>query len=156
MLLEFLSVGLLGILILGIFLPYWLKTKDLKKISSKDLPSDGHWAQLSKGNIYYRWHHPEQKNGQTIVMVHGFSTPSFVWNGLLDGLLNKGYSILVYDHYGRGFSERPRTKYSLDFYVETLKELISHQNIEGKIHLVGYSMGGPIIGGFADKYSQPK
>ena len=86
-------------------------------------------------------------------MVHGFSTPSFVWNGLLDGLLNKGYSILVYDHYGRGFSERPRTKYSLDFYVETLKELISHQNIDEKIHLVGYSMGGPIIGGFADKYS---
>ena len=151
--LEILSVGLLGILILGIFVPYWLKTKDLKKISSKNLPSDGHWAQLSKGNIYYRWHHPEQKNGQTIVMVHGFSTPSFVWNGLLDGLLNKGYSILVYDHYGRGFSERPRTKYSLDFYVETLKELVSHQNIEGKIHLVGYSMGGPIIGGFADKYS---
>jgi pimeloyl-ACP methyl ester carboxylesterase len=86
-------------------------------------------------------------------MVHGFSTPSFVWNGLLDGLLNEGYSILVYDHYGRGFSERPRAKYSLDFYVETLKELISHQNIDGKIHLVGYSMGGPIIGGFADKYS---
>ena len=69
------------------------------------------------------------------------------------GFLNKGYSILVYDHYGRGFSERPRTKYSLDFYVETLKELISHQNIDEKIHLVGYSMGGPIIGGFADKYS---
>ena len=101
-----------------------------KKISSKNLPSDGRWAQLSKGNIYYRWHHPEQKNGQTIVMVHGFSTPSFVWNGLLDGFLNKGYSILVYDHYGRGFSERPRTKYSLDFYVETLKELISHQSID--------------------------
>ena len=151
--LESLSVGLLGILILGIYIPYRLKTKGLKKISSKDLPSDGNWVKLLKGNIYYRWHHPEQKNGQTIIMVHGFSTPSFVWNGLLDGLLNDGYSILVYDHYGRGFSERPRAKYSLDFYVETLKELISHQNIDGKIHLVGYSMGGPIIGGFADKYS---
>jgi len=153
MLLGFLSISLFLIIALCLYLPYWLKTKDLKKISSKDLPSDAHWAKLSKGNIYYRWHHPEQKNGQTIVMVHGFSTPSFVWNGLLDGLLNKGFSILVYDHYGRGFSERPRTKYSLDFYVETLKELIAHQNIDEKIHLVGYSMGGPIIGGFADKYS---
>ena len=86
-------------------------------------------------------------------MVHGFSTPSFVWNGLLNGLLKKGYSVLVYDHYGRGFSERPRTKYTLDFYVETLKELIAHQSIDEKIHLVGYSMGGPIIGGFAEKYS---
>ena len=153
MLLELLAVGFLSILMLSIFVPYWLKIKDLKKISSDDLPSDGNWAKLSLGNIYYKWHQPEEKNGQTIVMVHGFSTPSFVWNGLLDGLLKKGYSILVYDHYGRGFSERPRTKYSLNFYVETLKELISNQNIDGRIHLVGYSMGGPIIGGFAEKYS---
>jgi len=58
--LEFLPIGLFGILILGIFVPYWLKTKDLKKISSKDLPSDGDWAKLSKGNIYYRWHRPDQ------------------------------------------------------------------------------------------------
>ena len=151
---EFLVVSLLGVLMLGIYLPYWLKTKDLKNISSKDIPSDGGWAKLSKGNIYYRWHEPEEKNGQTILMVHGFSTPSFVWNGLLGGLLDKGFSILVYDHYGRGFSERPRAKYSLDFYVETLKELISDQNIDGKIHLIGYSMGGPIIGGFAQKYSK--
>ena len=151
--LEFLVASLLGVLILGIYFPYWLKTKGLKNISSKDIPSDGGWAKLSKGNIYYRWHEPEEKNGQTILMVHGFSTPSFVWNGLLGGLLNKGYSILVYDHYGRGFSERPRTKYTLDFYVETLKELISDQSIDGKIHFIGYSMGGPIIGGFAHKYS---
>ncbi len=137
--LEFLSIGLVGILILSIYTPYLIKTRDLKKISSKDLPPEGNWAKLSKGNIYYRWHHPEEKNGQIIIMVHGFSTPSFVWNGLLSGLLNKGYSILVYDHYGRGFSERPRVKYSLNFYVETLKDLISHQNIDGKIHLVGYS-----------------
>ena len=33
--LEFLSVGVLGILILGIFVPYWLKTKDLKKLITK-------------------------------------------------------------------------------------------------------------------------
>ncbi len=153
MFLGFLSIGLFFIIALCLYFPYWLKTKDLKKISAKDLPSEGSWAKLSKGNIYFRWHKPERKNGQTIIMIHGFSTPSFVWNGLLRGLLNKGYSILVYDHYGRGFSERPRAKYSLDFYVETLRELISHQNIEEKIHLVGYSMGGPIIGGFAEKYS---
>ena len=59
--LEFLPLGFFGILIIGIFAPYWLKTKDLKKISSKDLPPDGNWAKLSRGNIYYRWHYPEQK-----------------------------------------------------------------------------------------------
>ncbi len=151
--LGFLSFCVTFALACFLYFPYWYKTKNLKKISSRNLPPKGNWAKLSYGNIYYRWHEPKEKNGQIIVMVHGFSTPSFVWNGLLNGLLNEGYSILVYDHYGRGFSERPRTKYTLDFYVKTLKELISYQNIDGKIHLVGYSMGGPIIGGFAHKYS---
>ena len=42
--LEILSVGLLGILILGIFVPYWLKTKDLKKSAQKisHLMATGH------------------------------------------------------------------------------------------------------------------
>ncbi len=151
--LGFLSFCVTFALACSLYIPYWYKTKNLKKINSGNLPPKGSWAKLPYGNIYYRWHEPKEKNGQIIVMVHGFSTPSFVWNGLLSGLLNEGYSILVYDHYGRGFSERPRTKYSLNFYVETLKELISHQNVDGKIHLVGYSMGGPIIGGFADNYS---
>ena len=136
----FFLIGLIFVVAVCIYLPYWLKTKDLKKIRLENLPSAGDWAKLSKGNIYYRWHEPKEKNGQTIVMVHGFSTPSFVWNGLLSGLLNKGFSILVYDHYGRGFSERPITKYSLNFYVETLKELISHRGSQRftkslKLHL---------------------
>ena len=84
----FFLVGLIFVVAVCIYLPYWVKTKDLKKIRLENLPSAGDWAKLSKGNIYYRWHEPKEKNGQTIVMVHGFSTPSFVWNGLLSGLLN--------------------------------------------------------------------
>ena len=47
--LEFLPESVFfGILILGIFAPYWLKTKDLKKISSKDLPPDGRLGKIIK------------------------------------------------------------------------------------------------------------
>ena len=134
--------------------PYLYKLSGLKKISREDIPATGDWVKLSRGNIYFEWFVPKESTEVkgTIVLVHGFSTPSFVWGGLTSNFTNSGYKVLVYDHFGRGYSERPRTKYDKDLYLETLRELIVSQGIEDKVHLVGYSMGGPIVGYYADTY----
>jgi len=98
------------ILFVVLYLPYLYKTFRLKKMSVSHVPEEGDWAKLSDGNIFYRWFLPdkEHSNGETIVLVHGFSTPSFVWGGLINTFCNSGFKVLVYDHFGRGFSERPR------------------------------------------------
>jgi pimeloyl-ACP methyl ester carboxylesterase len=144
------------IIFLLFYVPYFLKTYHLRTIKESDLPTDGSWVKLSKGNIYYQWFVPdkEKANGETIVMVHGFSTPSFVWGGLLGNLTKKGYKVLVYDHFGRGYSERPKIAYSKDMYVESLKELIDSQDLSKPLHLLGYSMGGPIVGHFATTFPE--
>ena len=136
------------------YLPYFFKTIKLKRIEKSNIPDEGNWANLSDGNIYYRWFLPKEElsNGETLVLVHGFSTPSFVWGGLIDNFCNSGFKVLVYDHFGRGFSERPRINYDKELYVRSLKELLVDQGLEEKIHLVGYSMGGPIVGYFAEQY----
>ena len=141
---------------IALYVPYIFKTFKLKKITISDIPEEGDWAELSDGNIFYRWFHPHKEiaNEETIVLVHGFSTPSFVWRGLIDNFCNSGFKVLVYDHFGRGFSERPRINYDKELYVRSLKDLIDNQKIENKVHLVGYSMGGPIVGYFAEKYSE--
>ena len=36
--------------------------------------------------------------------------------------------------------------------MDSLNELIEHQQIDQKINLVGYSMGGPIVAGFTEKH----
>jgi pimeloyl-ACP methyl ester carboxylesterase len=119
------------------------------------IPVEGQISNLTKGKIYYRWFEPEIiNNDEIIILVHGFSTPSFVWNGILEDLLSTGRKVLVYDHYGRGFSDRPSTKYSLDFYVSTLEELVLNLKIENEINIVGYSMGGPIAAEFASLNSE--
>ena len=145
---------LIAILLLAI--PYFYKIFSLKKITEEDLPDSGSWVNLSRGNIYFQWHTPEVSEPLkgTIVLVHGFSTPSFVWGGLLDNFLNAGYKVLVYDHYGRGYSERPNIQYDKELYLETLRELIVSQDIQESVHLVGYSMGGPIVGLYADQYPE--
>jgi len=139
---------------LALAIPYVSKTYGLKPISVADLPPEGGWATLSEGNLYYRWYMPSEakSNGQTLVLIHGFSTPHFVWDGVRQVFLDAGYEILVYDHFGRGFSERPSTQYDQQFYVRTLKELLDQQNLLQPVHLVGYSMGGAILGHFAQAY----
>ncbi len=145
---------ILLIIVLALALPYISKTHGLKPISTIDLPSDGAWAPLTRGNLYYRWYLPREadSNGQIMVLIHGFSTPHFVWDGVRQFFLEAGYQILVYDHFGRGFSERPRTDYSAELYVQALTELLNQQNLSQPVHLVGYSMGGAILGHFAESY----
>ena len=152
---EKLFFGIL-IVILLLAIPYFYKIYSLKKITEEDLPDSGSWVNLSRGNIYFQWHIPEVSEPLkgTIVLVHGFSTPSFVWGGLLDNFLNAGYKVLVYDHYGRGYSERPNIQYDKELYLETLRELIVSQDLQESVHLVGYSMGGPIVGLYADQYPE--
>ena len=111
------------------------------------------FAKLKNGNLFYEEHKSEKPLGQTVVLVHGFSTPSIVWKGIIPFLTSNGFDVLAYDHYGRGYSARPRVDYTKDFYISTLAELLKHLNIETKVHLVGYSMGGPIVGHFAGKFS---
>lgn len=135
--------------------PYIYNTLKLKNPEDMLIPLEGQITNLTKGKIYYRWFEPEIiNNDEIIILVHGFSTPSFVWNGILEDLLSTGRKVLVYDHYGRGFSDRPSTKYSLDFYVSTLEELVLNLKIENEINIVGYSMGGPIAAEFASLNSE--
>jgi pimeloyl-ACP methyl ester carboxylesterase len=133
-------------------LPYVAKTYGLKTITVSDLPDEGAWAELSQGNLYYRWYIPKRENGEVVVLVHGFSTPHFIWDQITHFLLERGYKVLVYDHFGRGLSERPAVRYDKGLYIESLKELLAHQQVSQPVHLVGYSMGGAVIGHFTRAY----
>ena len=97
-------IGIVIALFIILAIPYFYKTLQLKTLTKSDLPKEGNWANLSSGNIYYKWHNPTvEANGEIIILVHGFSTPSFVWKGILEDLQSSGFKILAYDHFGRGF-----------------------------------------------------
>ena len=134
-----------------IFLPYIYSSIKLKNSSKIIKPDYGKFAELEKGNIFYQEFTSDNPIGQIVVLVHGFSTPSIVWKGIIPYLTDAGYDVITYDHYGRGFSARPKVDYTKNFYISTLLELIDYLKIEQKVHLVGYSMGGPIVGYFANE-----
>ena len=143
---------LFAFLILSIILlPYIYSSIKLKNPTKIIKPEYGKFAELKNGNIFYQEFTSDNPIGQIVILVHGFSTPSIVWKGIIPYLTDAGYDVIAYDHYGRGFSARPKVDYTKDFYISTLLELIDNLKIEQKVHLVGYSMGGPIVGYFTNE-----
>jgi pimeloyl-ACP methyl ester carboxylesterase len=85
----------------------------------------------------------------TIILVHGFSTPKFVWKQVTPHLLAAGYQVITYDHFGRGFSDRPAGPYDAALYQSELSSLIHGLNLSTPLTLVGYSMGGANVVDYA-------
>lgn len=104
---------------------------------------------LSKGTTAYEYAEGE---GDPVVLVHGFSVPSVVWDNTFTDLKNADRTVLRYDLYGRGFSDRPSVKYDAELYVTQLKELADKLLPGKQLILCGLSMGGAISVAFADKY----
>ena len=110
----------------------------------------GRFAKLSQGVTHYQW--LGEARGPVIVCIHGLTTPSPVWYGVAEGLTQLGYRVLVYDLYGRGFSDAPRGAQNGDFFAKQLEDLLEHQGIKTDVTLMGYSMGGSIATHFTKQH----
>ena len=108
--------------------------------------AEGEFAALSQGITHYQWLGPMR--GPVAVCVHGLTTPSFVWYGVAQGLARMGFRVLIYDLYGRGYSDRVPGRQDTAFFLQQLDDLLADQQIGDDITLLGYSMGGAIATGF--------
>ncbi|KIC10616.1 alpha/beta hydrolase [Leisingera sp. ANG-M1] len=122
--------------------------KPMNAAARQDAP--GGFAQLSGGLTHYRWSGPLR--GPVAVCIHGLTTPSFVWDGVAEGLAAMGYRVLSYDLYGRGYSDRPEGLQDRAFFLTQLEELLEDQKVGEDFTLIGYSMGGAIATAFASAH----
>jgi len=110
----------------------------------------GRFAKLSQGVTHYQW--LGGARGPVIVCIHGLTTPSPVWYGIAQGLVKLGYRVLIYDLYGRGFSDAPRGAQKGEFFTRQLADLLDHQGLNEDVTLMGYSMGGSIATHFTQTH----
>lgn len=129
--------------------PYFDETQELNQTVREQV--EGSFIALSDGITYYELGGDE--NGTPVVLVHGFSVPSFIYDPTFESLTQQGFRVLRYDLFGRGYSDRPNLKYDIDLFVRQLKELLDTLNFK-KICLVGLSMGGPITASFIDQHPE--
>ncbi|KIK34869.1 hypothetical protein CY34DRAFT_812597 [Suillus luteus UH-Slu-Lm8-n1] len=112
----------------------------------EDFYSDGAYANLPLGRVRYWLIGPE--DGRRIVLIHGLSIPAIVWKDIAPVLASRGYRVLLYDLYGRGYSDAPQVTYDTTLYTTQLALLMQHVKWDNAF-IVGLSMGGGVATAFS-------
>ncbi|KAI0007467.1 alpha/beta-hydrolase [Xylariaceae sp. FL0662B] len=97
----------------------------------------------------YEWG-PE--DGDRVLLVHGISTPAVALGDLAHELVGRGCRVMLFDLFGRGYSDAPRAPLPYDtrlYTTQILLVLASSARPWTEFHLAGYSLGGGLCVAFA-------
>ena len=111
----------------------------------------GHFIQLNKGFTYYEY--DKLNNDDLIVLIHGFSVPSYIWDETYYEAIKRGYGVLRLDLFGRGYSDNPDVAYTDELFAGQVIDLLDKLYIAKKVNLVGLSNGGRVISKIAENHS---
>ena len=90
-------------------------------------------------------------SGQTVLLVHGITTYSFLWRNIVP-LLSDSYRVISVDLLGCGDSDKPLdVPYSLPRHAAILHRFIRNLELQ-PVHYVGHDIGGGIGQIFAVQY----
>ncbi|MEL7026023.1 MAG: alpha/beta fold hydrolase, partial [Pseudomonadota bacterium] len=103
----------------------------------------GELVDLPTGKTHVLIEGPE--DGPAAVLVHGLTTPAYVYAGIAPQLVRAGFRVIRYDLYGRGLSDKPVGRQDARFFVDQLNAVLDHARVATPYLLVGYSMGGAIV-----------
>ncbi|KAJ3261759.1 hypothetical protein HK103_004710 [Boothiomyces macroporosus] len=109
------------------------------------------YIDLPQGKTHYYLIGP--KDGIKVVFVHGLGTPPPALSGFLDQLAEKGFRILTFESYGRGYSDSPGTEYNEQLFVNQLA-LVLLKFGWTNYNIIGYSLGGAVTAGFVSRFPE--
>ena len=107
----------------------------------------GNFLELKNGYTYFNINNRSSEN--TLVFIHGFSVPSYIWDKTYNSANEKGYKVIKLDLYGRGFSDNPDLDYTDELFANQVIELLEALEIKNATFL-GLSNGGRVISKIAD------
>lgn len=146
--LQKIFLGLLVLIISIAAVPYYYAVLSSTALDrAKQDAFGGLYLDTEQGRLSYTRDGDEK--APAVILVHGFSTPKFVWNQVKPELVNAGFQVITFDHLGRGFSDRPKGPYDGKLYRQEITDVITGLDIETPVSLIGYSMGGANVIDFA-------
>lgn len=142
-----LTLGVLGLVLLAVAAVPLVRSQEHASLDAAvRSQAPGRFIQLSNGVTHYDLTGPD--SGQTVVLVHGFSVPYYIWDPTFRALAGAGFRVLRYDLFGRGYSDRPAVAYTRQLFEAQLLELVDSLHLRAPVDLVGLSMGGTVVAGF--------
>ncbi len=134
------------IIVLLIIAPFWYESRLALINETVRQKARGNFVRLSRGTTHYEWFGTQSES--TVICIHGLTTPSYVWHGIAPQIAALGHRVLLYDIFGRGYSDRPPYRQNRAFFLQQLDELLDSQKVTNNIIVVGFSMGGAIATAF--------
>jgi pimeloyl-ACP methyl ester carboxylesterase len=90
--------------------------------------------------------------GKTIVLLHGFTETSGMWD-FFSKQLQKSFRVIVIDLAGHGNSESIEPVHPMELQADVVHEVLLKRKVK-KCLMVGHSMGGYVTLAFAAKYPE--
>lgn len=90
--------------------------------------------------------------GPVAFLIHGLTTPGYVWLPLARHLAAQGFRVFVPDLWGRGLSDRPPGPQDAPFFLRQIEAVCAAENLGDDMLVAGYSMGGAIATAWADAH----
>jgi pimeloyl-ACP methyl ester carboxylesterase len=144
-------LALIALAFIGLYTFYKIKNVETKTMDAEARKnSSGQFIQLSDGITHYEVAGVD--TAKTILLVHGFSVPAYIWGATFDSLVQQGFRVVRYDGFGRGYSDRPDVDYTPAFYRKQLLDLINSLKLKTPIDIAGLSFGGAVVTDFAVHY----
>ena len=115
--------------------------------------TEGKFTGRNNFNLYYQSWLPDGKPIAVLIIVHGIAEHSGRYSNLVNYFVPKGYAVYSFDLRGHGKSDGTRSYIEhFSYYLDDLKtyfDMVSQQNPNTKIFLVGHSMGSTIAMAYA-------
>lgn len=145
-----LLLAMICIAILILPLAFNKETEVLNPENRKEAP--GEFISLPNGITHYEVY--GQDTAQTVLLVHGFSVPNYIWDPTFNALKDNGFRVIRFDLFGRGYSDRPNVVYDGELFTQQIADLLIALKIDNPIDIIGISMGGPIVSEFTNRYPE--
>ncbi|KAK8235428.1 alpha/beta-hydrolase [Phyllosticta capitalensis] len=137
-----------------------LPTLSAAEVEDLPYPPDAQFGARDVATPYgslrvYEWG-PE--NGEKVLLLHGISTPSIALNGVATELVKQGRRVMLFDFFGRGYSDAPKDLphdsrlYATQIFLALQSSPLPWTG-ENAFSIVGYSLGGAVAADFASWFS---
>ena len=95
-----------------------------------------------------------EDSNPTILLIHGFTASTYVWNTTAPQLADAGFNVIAIDLIGFGYSEKPRWfEYSIEAQARMVSRFMNRLGI-GRATIVGSSYGGAVAATLALDYPE--
>lgn len=98
--------------------------------------------------LYYK----DWGEGRPVVLLHGWPLTGDTFDAAGIALVEQGFRVIIPDRRGFGRSDKSWGGNEYDTYTDDVAEILDDAGIDGKIAIVGFSMGGGEVARFQSRY----